>query len=250
MKVDTDAYIEIDRLSDFLSFNYNHNNNKISIDSSNALTITFYDNSGNFNTNAKFNYNLGWILGFRQQQYNMSENQIITSEGMVDLYGPRYLILSIDDYNHNHINKGMATMGENITKLNLPSYYTPDLSLNDPNFRFDSTTGNWVPSNLTITQAYTIQEIVAQRNSNNHNRYYGPNNSNVFGRIYLERKGGSNFGTIFNASSHLKNIQRTFFGPVNIKRLSISLFSDKGQLMNLNNQDYSMALSVEQLYQY
>lgn len=235
-----------------ISFIYNQNNNKISILNNSLVdrTITFYDNSGNFNTNAKFNYNLGWLLGFRNTSYIIQPNNTITTEGMVDLYGPKYLILSIDDYNHNHINKGMATMGENITKLNLPSYYSPDLSLNDPNFKFDFTTSTWVPSNLTITQAYTIQEIVAQRQNSGFNRYYGPNNSNVFGRIFLERKGGSNFGIIYNASSHLKALQRTFFGPVNIKRMNISLYNDKGQLMNLNNQDYSMALSVEQLYEY
>jgi hypothetical protein len=241
--------------SQILEFSYNKNTNKTTIinNDTNPIDIIFYDISGNysnFNTEAKYNYNLGWILGYRKPNYNIDISSSLLSEGLIDLYGPKYLILCIDDFNNNQVHKGMLTMGENITKLKLPEYYTPDLSLNDPNFKFDFNTSTWVPSNLTEIQAYTIQEIAAERSKNNINRFYGPSSSNIFGRITLERKGGSNFSYVFNGPSNLKHLQRTFFGPVNIKRMNISLFNDKGQLMNLNNQNYSFALIVEQLYQY
>jgi hypothetical protein len=241
--------------SNIIDFSYNHNTNKTIINNNtgNPIDIIFYDSLkvyNNYNTNAKTNYNLGWILGFRNTNYTINSLSSITSEGLIDLYGPKYLILCIDDFNHNYISKGMITMGENITKLNYPDYFTPDLSLNDPNFKFDFNTNTWIPSNLTIAQAYTIQEIAAARTTNSVNRFYGTKSSNVFGRIFLERKNGNNFGIIFNASSHLKQLNRTFFGPVDIQRMNISLYNDKGQLMNLNNQDFSFALSIEQLYQY
>lgn len=240
--------------SQTIDFSYNQYTNKVTVtnNDTNDVNLIFYDISGtytNYNTNAKINYNLGWILGFREPTYTISSSSSITTEGLVDLYGPKYLVLCIDDFNHNHINKGFISMAENITKMKLPDYFTPDLSLNDPNFKFDFNTSTWVPSDLTIAQAYTVQEIVAARQTTSANRHYGTSSSNVFGRIFLERR-GANFGMVFNASSHLKQLQRTFYGPVNIKRMNISLYNDKGQLMNLNNQDYSFALTVEQLYQY
>ena len=46
---------------------------------------------------------LGWMLGFRYSEYN--SKQSYTSEGIVDLSGPKYLYLAIDDYNNN-VNNG------------------------------------------------------------------------------------------------------------------------------------------------
>ena len=43
---------------------------------------------------------------------------------------------------------------------------------------------------------------------------------------------------------------RTYFGPVNIDRMRVRLLDDKGNLVNLNDVDWSFSLLVEQLYQY
>lgn len=53
---------------------------------------------------------LGWILGFRQGEYKTTNNPIV-SEGQFDAYGPRYLYLAIDDFNHN-------TMSDHYSALN------------------------------------------------------------------------------------------------------------------------------------
>ena len=53
---------------------------------------------------------LGWILGFRQGEYKSNKKKIV-SEGQFDAYGPRYLYLAIDDYNHN-------TMADHYSALN------------------------------------------------------------------------------------------------------------------------------------
>jgi hypothetical protein len=44
--------------------------------------------------------------------------------------------------------------------------------------------------------------------------------------------------------------RRTYFGPVNIERLRVSLQDDKGNLLNLNGADWSMSVIVEHLYKY
>jgi hypothetical protein len=55
------------------------------------------DNSGNSD---KYNFKskLGWLLGFRNISYVIDTN--IISESIVDLNGPRYLYLAIDEFNN------------------------------------------------------------------------------------------------------------------------------------------------------
>jgi hypothetical protein len=45
----------------------------------------------------------GWILGFRNGIYVNNQNYV--SEGIVDLSGPKYLFLVVDDFNNN-VNNG------------------------------------------------------------------------------------------------------------------------------------------------
>ena len=48
-------------------------------------------------------FKLGWMFGFRKGLY--ADNTTYTSEGIVDLFGPKYLFLVVDDYN-NSVNNG------------------------------------------------------------------------------------------------------------------------------------------------
>ena len=47
---------------------------------------------------------------------------------------------------------------------------------------------------------------------------------------------------------NLQNQSRTYFGPVNISRLSIKLQNDKGDIVDLNGSNWSFSLLCEQLY--
>jgi hypothetical protein len=42
---------------------------------------------------------------------------------LLDLYGPKYLILVLDDFQQNHINNGLVTITELSRDLKVPSYY-------------------------------------------------------------------------------------------------------------------------------
>ena len=46
---------------------------------------------------------------------------------IIDLYGPKYLILVVDDYNQNHINSGLVGITEYSNSLKMPSYYSPSI---------------------------------------------------------------------------------------------------------------------------
>jgi hypothetical protein len=84
---------------------------------------------------------LGWMLGFRNGSYKGSINYI--SEGLIDVYGPKYIYFILDDY-QNNVSKnfyGMlnsSILNNNILarfsmlSLNKPfSYYIDDLSTNE-----------------------------------------------------------------------------------------------------------------------
>ena len=44
-------------------------------------------------------------------------------QGILNLYGTKYFIVVLDDYNQNHINNGLITITELSKSLPLPSYY-------------------------------------------------------------------------------------------------------------------------------
>jgi hypothetical protein len=242
-----------------LSFNYNTNQNTITIDNMDILdhSIIFYDS--NNERNSKENNNLGWILGFRSLQtnslnrtimeYTITSGNHIRGESLVDIYGPRYILLEIDDYNYNKVNKGIINVTEDRSFLSMPSYYTPDISLSNPIYLNSvDIYGNPKPSGLTQAQAHTIMEINESQQKNTVKRYSGSKDSDIFARIPIKKSGEFDMYIFFN--NILQSFKREFLGPVDIKRMTVRLYNDKGQLLDLHSQDFSISLLVEELYQY
>lgn len=99
-------------LSLAVSFAADLSGNKITISStSGAHTIDFgVDSIGGF---AKYNFKsrLGWLMGFRNQTYTINSVGSIsmTSEFLVDLSGPRYLYLVIDEFTGNGNQKSFVS---------------------------------------------------------------------------------------------------------------------------------------------
>lgn len=102
-------------------------------DSATDAYFTFFDFTGKLNClsdeiscaveNISFNGTLGWLMGFRLPIVPVFSTPGTTSISILDLHGPKYLILAIDDYNNNHINNGLVTITDITTKLSIPSYY-------------------------------------------------------------------------------------------------------------------------------
>jgi hypothetical protein len=61
------------------------------------------DKMGNEDKQGPLPLKLGWIMGFREGYYE--NNTTYVSEGLIDLLGPRYIYLVVDDYNNN-VNDG------------------------------------------------------------------------------------------------------------------------------------------------
>jgi len=68
------------------------------------FTLNFQaDDKGNPDYSTPLPLKFGWLLGFRNGIYE--NNSSYLTEGVVDLSGPRYVYLSVDDYNNN-VNNG------------------------------------------------------------------------------------------------------------------------------------------------
>ena len=60
---------------------------------------------------------LGWTFGFRNGIYENSVNYV--SEGIVDLLGPRYIYLVIDDFKNNVNNSFYSAFNSSILNKNI-----------------------------------------------------------------------------------------------------------------------------------
>ena len=259
---------------------------------STIVEVIFYDTENNnymtdpvsgsyFGANAmKINNNLGWILGFRpldnddslpiifsrpvlstsnyiipvlSSPYNLQNG--VFSEGPIDTYGSKYLILVLDDFNQNHLNNGLVNIVDTDTTLSVPDYFSADLpNVCAPNPALGGTISPFyvqsLPRQLTQAQLYSINQILDNRKSTYKYRTSGPTTTDVFAIIPLKKQGLDSGDTLIDLGSSLMYNTRTYFGPVNISRMRVSLQDDKGNVINMNGGDWSITIMAETLYQY
>ena len=216
--------------------------------------------------NTTWDTTVGWILGFRDySEYVLSS--FLTTNGMSYIVGDtgvctnlfNYFLLCIDDFTQNHLNDGLITITGTDKNIPLPSY------ANRTNFSCDPVSGQLTYNNtdlvdnskLTQNQIYSITQIVNNQNSNSSNLTLGINSKNfglgpfvqdVFGLIPMKTTGLQPGSTYIEFGGTLQNQERTYFGPVNIHRMSIKLVTDRGDTVDLNNVNWSFSLICEQLY--
>jgi hypothetical protein len=75
------------------------------------------DRFGVYDNSTQLPLKFGWILGFRNGIYTGNVNYV--SEGIVDLNGPRYLYLVVDDYNNNVSNSFFGAYNSSISNNNI-----------------------------------------------------------------------------------------------------------------------------------
>jgi len=219
---------------------------------------------------------LGWLMGFRLPYILIDIDNGNKADTLIDLYGPRYLILAIDDYNQNHINSGVVTITEISKKIKLPSYYNPSIPVkytdplaNNLSANIENVGDNGyllmdklnltnkiipqvlptAPRILTQAQIYSINEIMKNNEQNTQYRSRPPSSSDIFALIPV--KHGDTIGSVMiELTSSLQENKRVYFGPVNIERLRIRWYDDKGNILNTNGADWSITVIAELLYQY
>jgi len=157
------------------------------------------------------------------------------------------------------------------------------LNATDPELRIQDSALPYMtkssPRQLTQSQLYTANEILFNRSTFS-NKTFGPSTADVLALIPLSGIGALRTKIAYNLdpsgnvilnscgyptvslansqssqpyiefATNLEANERTYFGPVNIDRLRVRLIDDKGNLVNLNDVDWSFSLIVDQLYQY
>jgi len=226
------------------------------------------------------NGTLGWLMGFRLPVVPIFTAPGNTAVAVIDLYGPKYFILVLDDYNQNHINNGLITITETSKKLAKPSYYNtsqpyicvPNLPNPIVNALSNATTGEAdifglmdkldtgtgqrpvllpsAPRTLTNAQLYTINEIMKNREQNTTFRGKAPTNTDTFALIPI-KKGGMNTGDLYvEFGGSMQDNKRVYFGPVNIERMRVRLVDDRGYTVDLHGAEWCFTMLAELLYQY
>ena len=118
---------------------------------------------------------------------------------------------------------------------------------------------------MTKNEIYAAQEILDSKSTEQNEaivsrdaslsartvQYYskGPFAKNVFALLPLKISGLPNNSIYVDYGGTLQNQERTYFGPVNIARMTVKLMNDKGELVDLNGANWSFSFICEQLYQ-
>ncbi len=208
----------------------------------------------------RYNSSLGWMLGFRTPITTCIQG-VATASSIIDPSGTKYIIMQLDDYKTNRINRNMVSVNT-LPKIALkqPSYYNQSV----PQFKKSSTQIHVLPSSLrqlTSKQIYTINSIEDQPVMNYRSIAY--ESADAFAKIpFKKTEWGKYDGTnmilldsgpaklFVDGGGPLQLQTREYFGPVDISQLAIALYDDKGHLLGLNGLDWSCTLMVKCIYQY
>ena len=244
-----------------------------------VANIIFYNKDRNNSCNGlcgntmKVNNNLGWLLGYRTNTdtelkivVDSSLNYLdassppkiingIRSQSSIDVYGTKYLMVVLDDFNQNHLNSGLINIVDTDTTLSVPDYFNESIpSVCAPDPALNNTVSPFyvqsMPRSLTKAQIDSINKRLDNMKNTYKHRITGPTTTDVFAVIPLKKQGFEAGDMIVEFGSSLLINTRTYFGPVNITRLRVTLQDDKGNVINMHGADWSISIIVETLYQY
>lgn len=229
-------------------FSYNTETQLVSIYSFEERNFVYYSENGELDSSftcvggQQINQNLGWNLGFRRytdasgiSDVSMAGKVSYVADAPADTYGPRYFLLELTDFNQTQINSGIVSVADRSSKV---------MAINK---RAIQGTNH---QKLTKAQLYTQDALTKNNNGDSNlsnNRVYGPASKDVLGIIPLVGINKLRPEPLIEDFTDI-NVPRTYSGPVKIDKLRIRLLDDKGNLVNLHDNDWSFTLIVEQLY--
>jgi len=160
-----------------------------------------------------------------------------------------YFLISLDDYIQNHLNDGLVTITRKETAIQKPDYSYATTQICDPATKtlVSNSSQQQNSDNVTNNQLYSLnQSIYSQQNSL---KTYspGPFIKDLFGIIPIKPP-SKNGDYYIEFGGSLQNQERLYFGPVNIRKMSVQLLNDRGDIIDLNNSNWSFSFICEQLY--
>ena len=262
-----------------IDISYNPINGKTTItnNTSSSIKITFYDPTGqllcdpNCKTTPKFNNNLGWILGYRGNTNVSNTDPLygemiytvdasggkIISEAFIDVFGPKYFLLVLDDYQQNHLNKGLVGITATQKYVEIPTYWNADLATSTNGCANVENSSKKTPvyiqnapRRLTQAQLFTLNSTTQARSQTQRNRLSAPTNTNVLALLPLRGVNSLSPGQMLIDDFNLDDAERVYFGPVDLERFRVRLVDDQGYTVNLNGNNWSFTMAITSLYQY
>jgi len=246
-------------------FSYNSINGKISVvnNTGNTIQINWYYpiNTGScgYAQGQKMDYNLGWLLGFRERSNLVSDGITLTASSILNVKGFDYLFISLDDFANNKPNQDLVTNVKQKNIYKLPSYYnkhTMDQDCSGATFPTnclpEQSGCGMVPQNpddkskLTQKQLYTVDQIKSAMDGIDVDRYGAPSASDLLAKLVVDFK--------FNEKIMLRdgdlNIigERVYFGPVTLRKFKVRLLSKFGHVINLNERNWSFTIQTTENY--
>ena len=241
-------------------------------------------------SNHYFNNTLGWIMGYRVPYENIEVNGNIASSILdLNGTKYLILVVDDYNQNHVNNSLVSIAQNSNVLKMpsyyseDLPyTYITQEQSSNNLQEIIDELTlqtlvdtqstniqnglliaGKYyqttptqqvlpsAPRTLTKSQIYTINEINKNNSSMTSYLSKAPTSTDILAIVPVKTSTGVPVGSLLvEFSGSLQDNKRTYFGPVNIERMNVKLLDDKGNLLNLNGNDWCVTLICESLYQY
>ena len=247
---------------------YNSNSNIISFTNndilSGVITVVFFLQANVISSNScgivnlsqfqtlGINTTLGWLLGFRPSPdtttgdviLNISPGQTISADVVPNTYGTTYFNLSIEDYSNQRLTSGLynITNTRSYGTISIPDYYNTI-----------AVACKLREGTLTQAQIYAINAVTSSSSANNaaygyENTLEGPTSGSTFANIPLPADAISNSRPYpyVKFGSDLMIFKRVYAAPITLERLTVTLTDDKGNLVNLYDNDWSFSLLVEQ----
>ena len=220
---------------------------------------------------------IGWLMGFRtypsyqlsptnannslyvtanKYTYNSTTKIItLTGDACVDLHIYKNLYLIIDDFTQNHLNDGLITGVRKNPNADPASYSSRGTRVCNPiNGLNQSSIFNAIEPGhaLTEKQLYAANVITEDNKLYQTKRIYSdpPYVKDMFGLIPL-KIGSLTHGDVFTEyGGMLQDNDRKYFGPVNITKMNIKLLNDRGDVLDLNDSNWSFSIVFEYLYNF
>jgi hypothetical protein len=261
----------------YITFSINEINGKTKITSTDPAklkyTIDFFEDSMTETT--KINHCLGWLLGFHKYTVDISDipfskyelnNTIesITSDKVAYIGTTKNIVVVLDEFSQNQTSGTMVQTINDITSIKPSFYYTNSKAPKNSSFsplNLDCLT----PSNITTptqmstamtetgltkAQIYTRAQINQNKFLVNHqSNYLEPNvQNNVLAIVPFESFMTTTWGHKYFTDKN--KYVREYHGPVEIDKMQIRLYDDKGYEMNFNGANWSLTMITENLYKY
>ena len=228
-------------------------------------TQIYYLTPENLSTNPSLNYTYYGNYTTNVYSYDASTNiAAITGDTSINVNLYNYFLIILDDYVQNRLNDGIVTTTSSALDTPLNSYTARSTayrcgSSNRPENQNTNTNATYIGNEVDLTtgnsktsnQLYAANQILNTANNRIKNPYQsslGAYIHDIFGLIPVKTAGLKSGDSYVEFGGTLQAQERTYFGPVNIKRMTIRLITDKGTILDLNKQNWSFSFLIQQLY--